>query len=181
MYNCYMTLKSTPDILPRHSVRYAHASVSKFAYDATSKTHRCLNLTLAAPEMPDSSGLGKVPPLLSRLICHRWVPSGGAVCGPRFLLLQNQSGWWLTRRTDNRPLHTVRQDSVVWPWASAARGPEALRMANCCHKLVFHPVVALFILYVYVCVCGRCAITVSSFNPRISSNSDAGGKHWRWL
>lgn len=32
--NCFITLKRTLDILPRHSVRYAHASVSKFAKPA---------------------------------------------------------------------------------------------------------------------------------------------------
>ena len=53
------------DILPRHSVGYAYASLSKSLNDATNKTHRCLNMTLAAPVMPDSSGLGKrtAPPL----------------------------------------------------------------------------------------------------------------------
>lgn len=61
-----LRLKSTPVILASHSVKYTHVSVFRFANDATSKSRRCLNMTLGAPVMPDSSRLGTVqscPPL----------------------------------------------------------------------------------------------------------------------
>ena len=66
---------------------------------------------------------------------------------------------------------TVRQDVVVWPQTSAAQGHRGGGWQNFVKNLFFSLLLLFFMLVcVRSCVCGRCVITVSSLNPRISSN-----------
>lgn len=127
---------------------------------------------------------GWVPPLPSRLICHRWVPSGGAVCS---LIPPITEPEWVVSNMEERQ---QTASNCMSGHCGLALGqhcplPKGLRMVKCCHKLVFHARCCCSVLYLCVCVrkcvCGRCAITVSSFNPRISSKWDASGKHWSLL
>lgn len=120
-----------------------------------------------------------------------WYATGGCPKGEQsvrwFLQSLSQSGWWVIWGRDNRLLHTIQYVRTLWfgpgPVLPSAKG--LLRMVKCCHKLVFHAQLLFFFFYssmrVCECFCGRCAITVSSLNPRISSKWGAGGKHWRLL
>lgn len=176
---CFITLKCGLDVSPRHSVRCTHASVFNFANDATSKSNKCLNLTLATPVMPDSSWLAGPSP-------HGWYATGG--CPQEELSAdspqsQRLGGWWVTWWERLRTASYVRQNAVAWPQTSVAQGQKVCGQQNVVINLFF--TLLLLFLYacvcVWACVCGRCAITVSSLNPRISSNWDARAKHWRLL